>query len=79
MNVKVVTLSEEELERRDYCDSIKIFINDEEVASFCDGEAEDNNLSRNFSDCHKVVSLLKEAYLAGKNGESFYIEESVVD
>lgn len=35
---------------------------------------EDNNLSRNFSDCYDIPELLNKAYLAGVNGEEFVIE-----
>lgn len=41
---------------------------------------EDNNMSRNFSDCHDIPNMLRKAYEAGKNGESFdllYTEETL--
>ena len=40
-----------------------------------DGEPEDNNLYRNFSDCFKVVKLLKRAWEAGRDGEKFSVTE----
>lgn len=38
---------------------------------------EDNTLSRNFSDCYSITTLLAEAYEAGKNGEELIIENEV--
>lgn len=35
---------------------------------------EDNNLSRNFADCHDIPELLMKAFEAGKRGEEFEIE-----
>ena len=34
---------------------------------------EDNTLSRNFSDCYDIPSLLRKAWKAGKDGEEFEI------
>lgn len=35
---------------------------------------EDNDLGRNFSDCHDIPDMMRKAYIAGKNGEDFEIE-----
>ena len=40
-----------------------------------DGEPEDANLSRDFSDCFIIDNLMKLAYDAGKNGEAFSLGE----
>jgi ABC-type uncharacterized transport system fused permease/ATPase subunit len=66
--MKIKTISETD---SDYRTSFKIRINNQEVASFYDGEPEDNSLGRNFNDVYKIVELMKLAYDAGKNGEDF--------
>jgi hypothetical protein len=40
---------------------------------------EDNMLSRNFSDCYDIPTLLRKAYEAGKNGEDFTVEYAEKD
>lgn len=46
---------------------------------FEDGEIEDNNMSRNFSDIFLIKDLIKIAYNAGKNGEELEIIEKETD
>ena len=46
---------------------------------FEDGEPEDNNMSRNFSDIFLIKDLIKIAYNAGKNGEELKIIEKEID
>ena len=74
MKVEFINLTEEAQEERDYCDALVVKVDGVEVFSVCDGEPEDNNLSRNFSDCYNVVDLMKMAYKAGGNGEGFEVE-----
>lgn len=38
---------------------------------FANGEPEDNNMSRNFSDVRRIADLIIQAYEAGKAGEDF--------
>ena len=45
------------------------------VVKFSDGEPEDANLSRDFSDVHSIPMLLKRAHAAGERGEIFEVEE----
>lgn len=66
MKIKVVALEDE-----DYNESLEIYINGELVFEVYDGETEDNNLCRNFADCHSITNLMKQAYEAGKKGEKF--------
>lgn len=54
-----------------YSSSIEILIDGKRVFCVSDGEPEDNNLSRNFSDCYMILELLRRAYEAGKRGEPF--------
>lgn len=44
--------------------------------SLSDGEPEDCNLSRNFSDAWSIKDMLIEAYNAGKSGEPLEVIES---
>lgn len=48
-----------------------ITVNGEEVASFLEGEPEDANFSRDYSDVYLISSLMAKAHTAGKNGEPF--------
>ncbi len=55
--------------------SLEIMVNGESGFSVYDGEPEDNNLGRNFSDCFQIKNLLKIAYEAGKSGLELKFEE----
>lgn len=76
MKVEIKSLSEQVLEKRDYCDVCIILINGIKKFDAYDGEPEDNTLSRNFSDCWSIPSLMKMAFEAGKKGETFNIIKS---
>lgn len=54
--------------------SVSLNVNDTEVFSVFDGEPEDNNLGRNFSDCNNITHLMHMAYDAGVKGEELEIE-----
>lgn len=73
MKVELRTRNEEELEDYDYRDMVEIYVDGEKVFSVQDDEPEDSNLSRAFSDCYNIDSLMKMAYEAGKRGEEFII------
>ena len=47
--------------------------------SFMDGEPEDNNISRNFSDVYRIGDVIKEAHKAGLEGRPLNFVEHVVD
>ena len=79
MKVTMISLTEEEIENRGYSEMLVIEIDGKEEISLCDGEPEDNTLSRNFSDAWRIGELLKRAYTAGKQGEDFVIEDRKVD
>ena len=74
MIVKEISRSEEELAEYDYRDSLEILVDGISKFNVSDGEPEDANLSRDFSDCHSITNLMKLAYEAGKRGEEFIIE-----
>lgn len=75
MKVVFKSLSEEASDNRDFRQELIIEIDGEKVFNVLDDEPEDSNLSRSFSDCWNIESLMKKAYLAGKNGEEFITED----
>ena len=79
MKVTVTTYTEEALGKREYSDGVQILIDDKKVFSVFDGSPEDNTLSRNFNDCYSIGGLLKKAYMAGKMGYDFEIENIETD
>lgn len=79
MKVTMISLTEQELECRDYSEMLIVEIDGKKELSVYDGEPEDNNLSRNFSDIWGIGKLLERAYNAGKHGEEFEIEDKKVD
>ena len=62
------------VERLDYRSALEIEIDGKVKFSVSDGEPEDSNLSRDFSDCYSIISLMQQAWAAGKNGDSLNIE-----
>lgn len=68
INVLTTTRSEEAIKENDYNDCIEITFDDKDVFRVHDGEPEDNNLSRNFSNCYNVSSLMEQCYKNGVNG-----------
>lgn len=76
MKVNVITRSEEAYIECDYRQAIEITVDGNCVFSAYDGEPEDNNLSRNFSDCFSIQDMLKMAFDAGSRGESFELVET---
>jgi len=79
MKVIVTSLTEKEIERRDYRDALEITIDGKRVLSFRDGEPEDANLSRDFNDCWQIDGIIEQAFLAGLAGEEFSIEHRQED
>lgn len=73
MKLKEVRRSDKAVIFCDYRECLEIWMDDKLVFSVHDGEPEDNNLCRNFSHCNSVLSLLEQAYTAGKNGEDLEI------
>ena len=79
MEAKVISLTDEVIERRDYRNAMEIHINGKMVFSVYDGEPEDANLRRDFNDCWKIPSLLEMAHRAGIAGEKLSIVHEKVD
>ncbi len=75
MKVKILILTDEASEARDYRQKLAIKVDGKTEIEVYDGEPEDNNLSRNFAGCYKIGALLGQAYRAGYNKESFSLTE----
>lgn len=58
----------------DYRQTLTIEVDGKGIFGVGDGEPEDSNLSRDFSDCLRITDLMKMAYDAGKNGEDWEYE-----
>ena len=74
MVVKLISRSKSNLSEHDYRDKMVIEVDGKDVFEVYDGEPEDSNLGRDFSDCFKIPKLMKMAYDAGKNGETIAFE-----
>ena len=79
MKIKEKTFSDQGQSNYDYRSFLGIEVNGEDRVYLLDGEPEDANLSRDFSDCFRITALMHEAYKAGVHGEVFEIEEISVD
>lgn len=72
---------------RDYRESLEIEVDytnendngETQLLRFYDGEPEDNNLARNFSDCHRIVGMMELAYKAGRDNKPFTVIELPVE
>ena len=73
MIITQVSLTEEEMERRDYRDALQIKIDGSIALQFHDGEPEDNNTGRNFNDIYSIIHVLKQVHAAGAAGESLAV------
>jgi len=74
MHVKVTSRSEAQLGERDYRDAVEIIVDGNVVLRFSDGEPEDGNLSRDFSDVHSIPALMRRCHAAGVRGEPLDVE-----
>lgn len=68
MKVVIFTRAEEFLDAHDYQSFVRVEVDGNVVFSVNDGEPEDNNLGRNFSDCFNTDDLMVLAYTAGCQG-----------
>jgi hypothetical protein len=79
--IKVVETSA--LDEDDYRSHLEITMQEDDnkkecIASFTDGEPEDNTLARDFSDCYSIHKLLQKFYVMGQQGiEVEFSERSV--
>ncbi len=79
MKVKQIVFSEKALEEWDFRGFLQIEIDGFQKFRFLDGELEDATLARDYNDVYKIISVMKEAYQAGKDGKDFEVEEIEVD
>lgn len=74
MIITIKTRSDEEIERCSYRQALEIDIDGKTMFSVYDGEPEDSNLSRDFSDCWNIEQMLVAAHAAGAKGEDLIID-----
>jgi len=79
MKIEIISLTEEEQERRDNRDQITIKFDGVPVFQVSDGEPEDSNLCRDFNDCWAIPNLLKAAHKAGLAGEELEVIETEIN
>jgi hypothetical protein len=72
MEIEIVENSEEFFDNN-YKSFFSVTVDGVLEMNFMDGEPEDNNLYRNFSDICAIPALLQKVYNAGKNKEEFSI------
>lgn len=72
MKIKEIEITDEEDCGQYAC--IQIEVNGKNSFSIGGGEPEDMNLSRDLNDAYNVVDLMKEAFDAGKAGETWECE-----
>ena len=74
MILTFISLTEDAITERDYCDIYAIEIDGKRVFCVADGESEDNTLFRNFNDVYKLEDILSTVYEAGVAGKRLEIE-----
>jgi len=79
MKVTTKGLTEKGCEDFDYRGCLMIEVDGKKMFSFLDGEPEDANLGRDFSDVYGIAAAMELAYNAGVKGEGFSIEDIEVD
>ena len=78
MKLIIRTLTDEQLEARDYRDAIEFQIEKGPRMSFWDGEPEDANMARDFAAVGDIGLFMKLAWEAGRAGEGFeVVQESL--
>lgn len=70
MEIKIYTRSESAKAENEYDDRVVIEIDGEQMFDVHDGEVEDNDLGRNFSDVYSIDKMLIKAHQAGKKGRN---------
>ncbi len=79
MKITIETFSEKGFEENDYQGKFVLKIDGERFMSLFDGEPEDSNLGRNFSDIFYIPELIQRVYDAGKSGEPLELDEIDTD
>jgi hypothetical protein len=73
MKVIVKSRPEDKLDEFDYRDYLEITIDGKRAFRVSDGEPEDSNLGRDFSDCMSIPDLMQMAYDAGMHRDDLDI------
>lgn len=71
--MKVIEMQKQNSDHTWY--GLTIEIDGEQAFSAGDGDPEDSSLCRNFSDCYKILDIIKAAHKAGASGEPLEIEQ----
>lgn len=79
MILTFISLTEDAIAERDYCDLYAIEVDGKKVFCVADGEPEDNTLSRNFNNVYKLEDILSTLYEAGVAGKRLEIEHKEVN
>jgi hypothetical protein len=80
MIVKEFNYSEEQRAAKDYqSDGIRIEIDGVKAFEVHEGEPEDMTLGRNLNDCVSITTMLRQAFDAGANGETFELSYEVFE
>lgn len=58
----------------EYRQGVRITIDGDNVLDVMDGEIEDNNLSRNFSDIYNIKDIIEKVYNAGLNNQELVLK-----
>jgi hypothetical protein len=75
MKVTIVERTEEQIADHDYRAAYQIDVDGEKKLHVSDGEPEDSNLGRDFSDVYNIPELMRLAHEAGAKGEALEFNE----
>ena len=75
MKIKITTRDEQYFDKHEYRDFYRMESGGDVIFEVMDGEPEDSNLCRDFSDVLNLPLLLERVHEAGKNGEALEFEE----
>lgn len=70
MNIEFISSNDNFQESHDYRSFFGVKVDGEKFMFFLDGEPEDANLGRDFSDIYKLPALLSKVVAAAQSGES---------
>lgn len=79
MKIEFISSSEKWSENHDYRNFYKVMINDKVFMNFHDGEPEDSNLCRDFSDVYKIGELIELISKTAKSNEEITITDKEID
>lgn len=71
MNIEIKYFEDDGWE---YRQGVRITIDGDNMLDVMDGEIEDNNLSRNFSDVYNIKDIIEKVYNAGLNNQELVLK-----